>query len=340
MDLLREAAALGLLGLDDPHLELRRQRRQLVVGDERGVATLEEQPRALEVSDRELQAGQLGLVDAELGPGATGAPAPGGGRGAGAPRLGRGRGPCVGGCAIACRLGHAVRAVACVRQHPGLDVVLEAGEVVPERLPAPELLEVRGSVAVANAAEAVRRVAERLVRLGVQLVVPAHGRLRAGGIHRAECIGAHGYGRSRSAVGASPTPATPLHAMRNTRTFSIAATSSGSGGIGSRTSWKPVASGSGPSRTAGHEPRSGLDVMSHWAPNVLARSRTSAGVSSGRPRVRTRWVSASQIGKSWITGALSSSGAPIAAIWRARTSYVRAVSRAPAPTLGRSATEN
>ena len=63
-----------------------------------------------------------------------------------------------------------------------------------------------------------------------------------------------------------------------------------------------------------------LPTISHLAPKWVARSRTSAGVSSGRASVGTRSVSASQIGKSWITGALPSSGAPIAAISRAITS--------------------
>ena len=48
--------------------------------------------------------------------------------------------------------------------------------------------------------------------------------------------------------------------------------------------------------------RVGLATISHLAPKWVARSRTSEGASSGSARVGTRSVSASQIGKSWMTG--------------------------------------
>ena len=98
-----------------------------------------------------------------------------------------------------------------------------------------------------------------------------------------------------------------------------------------------------PSRTRASAPCSALghDEPLRAEPGSCARSSTSAGDSSGRARVGIRAVSASQIGKSWITGAAPSSGAPIAAIWRAEH-RVRAlrVPRRPAAKPGRSATEN
>ncbi len=65
VDLLGEADALALLGLDDPHLELGGRAGQVVGGHERVVAALDEQPRRLEVADGELEARELRLVAAD-----------------------------------------------------------------------------------------------------------------------------------------------------------------------------------------------------------------------------------------------------------------------------------
>ena len=66
VDLLGEPRALGLLGLDDPHLEVARGRRPADLGQQRRVAALEEEPRPLEGPLGELELGQLGLALAEV----------------------------------------------------------------------------------------------------------------------------------------------------------------------------------------------------------------------------------------------------------------------------------
>ena len=66
VDLLGEPGALGLLGLDDPHLDVARGRRAADLGEQGRVAALEEEPRALERPLGELELGQLGLVLAEV----------------------------------------------------------------------------------------------------------------------------------------------------------------------------------------------------------------------------------------------------------------------------------
>ena len=146
---------------------------------------------------------------------------------------------------------------------------------------------------------------ERLGRLGVELVVAARRRLAPGCIHRAECIGRRRSRRAprRRAIPAPWRAATPAHAIRNTRTPSIAAASAGSAGIGSRTSSKQAAAGSG-----AVEDRGPLRRGRPWRRSATWRRSGSrgrgrpTGVSSGSASVGTRSVSASQIGKSWITG--------------------------------------
>ena len=59
-------AALGFLGLHDPHLQLGGHRRHGRLRDQGRIAALEEQPGRLEVPDRQLEAGQLALVEAQL----------------------------------------------------------------------------------------------------------------------------------------------------------------------------------------------------------------------------------------------------------------------------------
>ena len=63
VDLLGEPRSLGLLRLHDPHLDIV---WTADLGDERGVAALEEQPGALERALGELQLVELGLVVAKV----------------------------------------------------------------------------------------------------------------------------------------------------------------------------------------------------------------------------------------------------------------------------------
>ena len=96
---------------------------------------------------------------------------------------------------------------------------------------------------------------------------------------------------------------------------SIASASAGSSGIGSRTSSKHDGV-----RVRPVEDRGPRAVARPWRRSATWRRSGSRGRgrrpgdSSGSARVGTRSVSASQIGKSWMTGALPSSGAPMAAI--------------------------
>ena len=64
VDLLGEPRSLRLLGLDDPHRELGREGG--VAAHEAVVAALEEEPRALEVAQRDLDLRQLGLLRAQV----------------------------------------------------------------------------------------------------------------------------------------------------------------------------------------------------------------------------------------------------------------------------------
>ena len=204
---------------------------------------------------------------------------------------------------------------AAVRRHRPASPCSSDPEVVRQPLPAAEIVEVRLPVAVARRPQRVGRVGERLRGLRVQLVEPGRRPVRCGdhpsgrvyprrGLRRGPRR--TGSRRKRSAVRSQP--------IRNTRIPAMAAASAGSSGTGSATSRKQAAAGAGPSRIAGQAPCPGLPTMSQFAPNrgSDARSRTSDGVSSGSARVGMRAVSASQIGKSWITGAEPSSGAPMA----------------------------
>ena len=66
VDLLGEARALGLLGLDDAHLVVARGRRSADLGQQGRVAAFEEEPRPLERPLGELQPGELGLTVADV----------------------------------------------------------------------------------------------------------------------------------------------------------------------------------------------------------------------------------------------------------------------------------
>ena len=67
MDLLRQARALGLLRLDDAHLNVLGCRGGARVRDEAAVAALEEQPRVLEAALGEVQPRELRPVEFDLG---------------------------------------------------------------------------------------------------------------------------------------------------------------------------------------------------------------------------------------------------------------------------------
>jgi hypothetical protein len=68
VDLLGEPRSLRLLGLDDPHLDVRRQAvaGALAVADEARIAALKEEPGRLEVAQRDLELRELRLLLAEL----------------------------------------------------------------------------------------------------------------------------------------------------------------------------------------------------------------------------------------------------------------------------------
>ena len=66
MDLLGQARTLGLLGLDDAHLQVRGQAGVGDLGEQAGVAALEEEPGVLHASHRQLELGQLLLVLAQI----------------------------------------------------------------------------------------------------------------------------------------------------------------------------------------------------------------------------------------------------------------------------------
>ena len=85
-------------------------------------------------------------------------------------------------------------------------LALERDEVVAEHVPARQLLEVRGAVAVADAAQRVGREGEGLGGFGVQLVVAGGRRFGARCIHRAECSRAGDYGERPDAVSGHPGP--------------------------------------------------------------------------------------------------------------------------------------
>ena len=134
------------------------------VADEAGVAALEEEPRRFEVAQRDLELGQLRLLLAEL---ATEArrhrPAgPGSGRPRRRPpaRPRRRRRPRRDLAALGAD-GRAIRPAA-----------LDRVELVAERLPAGELVGVGVAVALADGAQRVRAVPDRLRRFGAQTVDP------------------------------------------------------------------------------------------------------------------------------------------------------------------------
>ncbi len=157
VDLLGEAGALRLLGLDDAHLDVALGRRRTDLGDEGGVAALEEQPGPLEGPFRELQLGQLGLpladVDREGLDVAAERPSP------------EVVGACLGGVRGAVHRGRR-------GSRPGeiVGAAVLRIELVAQRLPVGEGVGVGLAVALAHAAERVRAVADRRLRLRVESV--------------------------------------------------------------------------------------------------------------------------------------------------------------------------
>ena len=226
--------------------------------DQRRVAALQEQPGGLEVADRELQAGQLRLVAAEVAAGPATSPriaAAGGRRPRPRGRLGR---PSAGRVAVSVG-------------GPTGHVALEAAEVVVEGLPAGQVVEVGRAVAVADGAQRVRGERERLRGLGMQLVEPGARRLAPGSVHRAECSRRR---RSTARAGRAGRPGRgvdpPGHAIRNTRTSVDRGGVRGIGGDGQqdlreagRRGVRAVVQDRGPS------PWSLLATISHWAPNSV-----------------------------------------------------------------------
>ena len=197
---------------------------------------------------------------------------------------------------------------------------LEAREVVVEVLPAGHLVDVRLAVAVADTAQRVRREAQarRPPRRGARRSGPPRALPE---VHP-----------SRECIGRGVIPRAPTRRFRRRGRAPRRSTRSGTRGC-PRSPRRPpgrrgsaagppgstTASGSGPSRTAGHGPWSARRRSATSRRSGSRGRGRPTGVSSGSARVGTRSVSASQIGKSWITGALPSSGAPMDAICSAST---------------------
>ena len=140
-------------------------RRQRGLRHQRRVAALQEQPRALEVADRELQARELRLVAAQL---AAGPRHP--------PRIIRSR-------RSAAPASAALRPRPRRRRRSGRRPVapsLEGAQLVRERLPAGQVVQVGRAIPVADGAQRVGGVRERLRGFRVQLVEPGARRFAPG----------------------------------------------------------------------------------------------------------------------------------------------------------------
>ncbi len=166
VDLLGQAGPLGLLGLDDPHLHVVRPVRSGPLGHEAGVAALQEEPGALQAPVGELEPGELRLAATELHLQALDLRPEGtdpGVLGAGLGRLhGLDRG--------------ALRWVQAVAGRDGPDAArpaLERVELVAQDLVAGEVLPERLAVALGNGVDRVRGIAERRLRLRVELIEAA-----------------------------------------------------------------------------------------------------------------------------------------------------------------------
>ena len=166
------------------------------VGDERRVPALDEQPGRLEVADGELEPGELGLVAAERRrstrrrrPASAGA-----GRPRRPPRRPSRRHP---------RTPCEARSASAVASPPARSSPARSSV---ELLPAGHLVDVGLAIAVADPPERVRREAQGVGRLGVELVVAA-----AAGSPRVhpsrECIGRQREPRRRRARASTPAPA-------------------------------------------------------------------------------------------------------------------------------------
>jgi hypothetical protein len=183
VDLLGQAAPLGLLGLDDPHPQIRRELGVGRVGQQARVAALDEQPGALEVLLRKLELAQVLLVEPELGREAL--------------DLGAGRShPHI----LGTGLGRAAGSVESCRSRgprpylgrsPGRAVAARAVELVAHGVPPTELVEVRLAVPLAHHPQGVRGVADGRLGVGVQTVEAALPLVRPGacGLHLPRSIG-------------------------------------------------------------------------------------------------------------------------------------------------------
>ena len=154
MDLLGQARPFAFLGLDDAHLEVRRQAGPGHLGQQTRVAALEEEPGVLHAPDRKLELGQLLLVPAEIAGQALDVAAEG--------LLAGIFGACLG------RRRRRVRVVRFVRV--GAWGSLRGLEQVAQAVPASQRVAVGLAISLGDGAQAVGSVAQRRFRLGVQLV--------------------------------------------------------------------------------------------------------------------------------------------------------------------------
>ena len=333
VDLLGEPGALGLLRLDDPHLQRRRRRWAASAADDEGrVAALEEQPRALEVADRRARGATARVSWRPSSPRAR-STSPRSTRSRsvrrrrprprdGAPR----RSPC------ATRRGRT----------PSRGSSLHARRArrgAPASAPAPRGTRrdtgrgrraacSRCSRAPRSPRHGVRRTGCRRSRLGAG-VHPSASEY-TGRVTGRRSPDAGGHGRATRGIDAEHrTPRSPA--------------SAGSSGIGRATSSKQAAAGSLPSRIAGHEPcspprRDEPRARRTWFGEVedVARAARRAGRGVGPAPSRP-----ARSGSSWMTGAaVVERGADRGHL--AGEDVVRALAspREPPPNDGSSATEN
>ena len=161
-----------------------------------------------------------------------------------------------------------------------------------------------------TASQDVPGVGQRPRRLRVQLVEPASDRVAAGQVHRGLSVAA--------APGTDVAgDAEHAHVLRSRRLPRDRRAPAGSP-PGSRPPPGP-SSRRGSAASRSRRPRSRSAAGRRTAGRSRGRGRPRAS-RTGRASVGTRSVSASQIGKSWITGVAPSSGRPCAASSRARTS--------------------
>ena len=171
MDFLGEARALSLLGLDDPHLDLRGEAVVAAARDEAAVAAPHEEPRRLEIAQGDLELGQIGLMAAELAPQSADVRAECPNPGVLGTRLGRLRG--------ARGLARVIDLAVGAHQPWSRrgQVALQLVELIAERLPPAERFAIRRAVALAHTPQDVGAVGDRLVGLRDKAVDPGIDRI-------------------------------------------------------------------------------------------------------------------------------------------------------------------